>query len=55
MSRISKGVKLQDEVTLIGRSQKENISAEQVAEWAQSINYEILARLNPSIPRLIVP
>ncbi|MEA3297124.1 MAG: alanine racemase [candidate division Zixibacteria bacterium] len=48
-----KGVKLGDEVTLIGRSGDEEITAEQLADWAGTINYEILARLSPLIPRAV--
>ncbi len=43
-----------EEVTLIGQDGKETVSAELLAEWAQTINYEILARLSPSLPRVIV-
>ncbi|MEW6411201.1 MAG: alanine racemase [Candidatus Zixiibacteriota bacterium] len=49
-----KGVKLEDEVTIIGTSGKERISAELLASWGNSINYEILARLSPTMPRIIV-
>ncbi len=49
-----KGVKLEDEVTVIGTDGTERISAELLADWAKSINYEILARLSPTMPRIIV-
>ncbi len=49
-----KGVRHFDEVTLIGRDHRETLSAEQLAAWAGTINYEILARLNPALPRVIV-
>lgn len=49
-----KGVKLGDEVILIGKSKKDAVTVEQLADWSGSINYEILARLNPQTPRLIV-
>jgi alanine racemase len=49
-----KGVKLEDEVTLIGRSDKEALPAEQLADWAGTITYGLLARINPMTPRLIV-
>ncbi len=49
-----KGVRLGDEVTLLGRSWDEMISAEQLSDWATTINYEILARLSPAISRLIM-
>ena len=49
-----KGVKLGDEVTLIGCSGGDSVTAEQLAAWSNSINYEILSRLGSHIPRLIV-
>jgi alanine racemase len=49
-----KGVRLGDEVTLLGRNGYEIVSAEQLAQWAQTINYEILARLSAAIPRIQV-
>lgn len=49
------GVRLEEPVTLIGKSATENLTAEQLAGWASTINYEILAGLSPSIPRLILP
>ena len=55
------GVKLEMPVTLIGKSTAprnsttpERISIEQLAAWSGTINYEILARLSRSTPRLIV-
>jgi alanine racemase len=49
-----KGVRLEDEVTLIGTDRDETLSAEQLGQWAGTINYEILARLNPVAPRILV-
>ena len=49
-----KGVKLGDEVVLIGRSGRDTVTTEQLAGWSNSINYEILSRLGSHIPRLIV-
>jgi alanine racemase len=43
---------LEDPVVLIGRSQEDQVSADTLAAWAGTINYEILARLNPNIPRI---
>ncbi|MFQ5453790.1 MAG: alanine racemase [Candidatus Zixiibacteriota bacterium] len=48
-------VKYEDEAIIIGASQKEILSAEQLAEWVKTINYEILARLSSAINRKIVP
>ena len=47
------GVRLEDEVTLLGRDGRETISAEQLASLAGTISYEILARINPLIPRRV--
>lgn len=49
-----KGVKLGDEVTLIGSSGRDSVTAEQLAGWSNSINYEILSRLGSHIPRIIL-
>ena len=49
-----KGVKLGNEVTLIGRDRDEKISAADLADWAGTIHYEILARLSSRCLRLIV-
>lgn len=48
-----KGVQVGDEVTLIGRDGNEVLTVEQLASWANTINYEILARLSPMIERVI--
>jgi len=64
-----KGVRLEDEVVLIGRStenksnkiginsectSEESITAEMLAEWAGTINYEIVTRISPYLERRIV-
>ena len=43
-----------DVVTLIGTDGAETIPAETVADWAETIHYEVVTKLNPSIPRRIV-
>ena len=48
------GVKLEDSVTLMGNSGEEKITADQLAGWAGTVNYEILSRINSNIPRVIV-
>jgi alanine racemase len=45
---------LEDEVILIGRSGDETIFAEQFAQWAGTINYEVTTRINDRIPRVVV-
>lgn len=43
-----------DEVVLLGAQREEEITAETLADWAQSLHYEILAGLNPEIERRAV-
>ncbi len=43
-----------DEAVLIGRQGDEEVSAEDLAGWAGTINYEIVSRIHPSIPRIPV-
>lgn len=47
-------VKLYDIATLFGKDGKEKISADTHAAWCQSINYEIISRISPALPRYIV-
>ncbi len=47
-------VKLGDEVVIIGRQNKERISAEDIAALLDTINYEVVTRINSNIPRIIV-
>jgi alanine racemase len=47
------GVSLQDEVVLLGRQGDEHLSAEQLAAWCGTINYEIVSRINPALPRIV--
>jgi alanine racemase len=49
-----KGTRLHQEVTLIGSDGEETVSAEMLAGWSGTINYEILARLSPLLPRVVV-
>jgi alanine racemase len=48
------GARLEDEVVLLGRSGEEQISAETMAEWSGTINYEIVSRISPLLPRKVV-
>ena len=45
---------LEEEVVLLGRDGEEQISAETMAEWAGTINYEIVTRISPLLPRKVV-
>ena len=38
--------------TLIGRDGGEQIRADQIARWTSTINYEVVSRIHPAIPRI---
>ncbi|KKU79883.1 MAG: Alanine racemase [Parcubacteria group bacterium GW2011_GWA2_47_7] len=46
------GVKMGDEVVLIGNQGKENIEASEIARYSATTHYEVLTRLNPLIRRI---
>ena len=48
----SSGVQVGEEAVLLGNSGEERISATQLASLAGTIPYEIMTRLDPSLPRL---
>ncbi|MBP1769522.1 MAG: alanine racemase [Candidatus Aminicenantes bacterium] len=48
------GAGLEDQVTLLGADGRERITAEDLAALAGTISYEILARINPLVPRIVV-
>jgi alanine racemase len=48
------GVELEDEAVLLGRQRGEVISAETLAGKIGTINYEVISRINPEIPRIVV-
>jgi len=52
ISHIEK-IDINEEVVLIGKSEKEEITANTLAELTGSINYQILASINPLIPRIL--
>jgi len=43
-----------DEVVLVGEQQDNSIRAEDLAEWAQTIPYEILTNINTRVPRIYI-
>jgi len=49
------GAKTGTEVVLLGRSGDMTITAEQIAQWTNTINYEVTTRINDRIPRIVVP
>ena len=48
------GARLEDEVVLLGAQGDERISAEQLASWCGTIAYEIVARVHPGLPRVVI-
>jgi len=48
------GVTLEEPVVLLGAGGDERIAADQMAAWANTVNYEIISRINQEIPRIIV-
>lgn len=49
-----KNVEIGDEVVLIGRQGREEITTDELANKIDTINYEIVTRINPLIPRKYV-
>jgi len=47
-------VEQEDEVVLLGSQGDERISAEQLAAWCGTISYEMVSRIHPGIPRVVV-
>lgn len=45
-------ISLGDSVTLLGTAEKETITANELAEWAGTIPYEIICRVSPRVPRI---
>ncbi len=48
------GVALEDEVVLLGAQGEERIRAEQVGVWCGTIPYEVVSRIHPALPRVVV-
>lgn len=48
------GVTLEDEVVLLGAQGKARVTAEEMAHWLGTIPYEVLTRINPVLPRVVV-
>ena len=46
--------RLEDEVVLLGCQGEERITAEDLAGWSGTINYEVVARINPLLERVAV-
>jgi len=48
------GVEVEEEVVLLGKDGEESITANDLASLVGTINYEIVARINPLIPRILI-
>ena len=48
------GVAVEDEVVLLGGQEEERIPAEQLAAWCGTISYEVVSRIHPGLPRMVV-
>ncbi len=48
------GIETGDRVTLIGDDGDNHIDANTLADWAGTIHYEVLSRINPQLPRTVV-
>lgn len=46
--------RVEDEVVLLGKQKKEEITAEEIAQKIGTINYEVTTRINPQIKRIVV-
>jgi len=46
-------VRAGDEVVLIGRQGDDVISAEEVADWLGTINYEVVSGILARVPRMV--
>ncbi len=49
------GADIGDEVVLLGRSGEEELTADMMASWTNTINYEIVTRILPTFQRVIIP
>lgn len=47
-------VQVEDEAVLLGKDGVETITADDLAAWAGTINYEIVTCINPLLPRILV-
>lgn len=47
-------VKMEDEVVLLGKQGREEIAVEELAQKIGTINYEVVTRINPLLPRKLV-
>jgi alanine racemase len=46
-------VRVGDDVVLIGRQGDDEITAEEVADWLGTINYEVVSEILARVPRVV--
>ena len=46
-------IKVGERATLIGQQGKNSVTADNLADWSKTINYEIVDRINPLLPRIV--
>ncbi len=49
-----KNINIGEEAIIIGKSGKNEITADEIAKYADTTNYEIITRLNPLIKRILI-
>ncbi|KPJ85399.1 hypothetical protein AMJ57_03245 [Parcubacteria bacterium SG8_24] len=49
-----RGVRSDDEVVILGSQGRQAIGAEEIADELGTINYEVVTRINPRLPRVVV-
>jgi alanine racemase len=56
MVELPQGIKVlpNDEVVVLGRQGLASVSVEELADNAGTINYEIVTRINPTLPRIVI-
>lgn len=54
MIKLDQAYEVGTEITLIGRSGKEFISVDEIAEKSDTINYEIITTLTNRVPRIFI-
>lgn len=45
-------VKTGDKAVLIGKDKTKSITADDLARWCETVNYEVVSRINPLLPRI---
>jgi alanine racemase len=41
-----------DEIVVLGRQGEDEVSADEIATWAGTINYEVVTSILPRVPRI---